>query len=1204
MTTPSNLYAEKVFSEHPTILWALDDDADYLSLITESDRDLSAWTITDGTAATSGLDLNQPFENSALSYIEGNVPAGTSGSVVCVSPNIINFTSLDPDRKTFAVGAYFYSLSAYLLSVEIGYEYTDTTTSTIIQNLKKFSTSVFQSWSFVSETFEAPNENTDLRLVIKFNYSEGGDNPDDYPFYVNGFTLGQWCEDFNAVSLGQESFPLPSSIALSGFDALSADAYGLGGENGYYLVKDNGLLARNTGVPMVFGATGITKLRPNNDGPSLIVPGKGFLNKDGQFKEYTAEFWIRINSNTYEPKRIFGPIASTDGLYVESGFLTLVIGNKFASHFVGEWFRPMLIHVRIIRNIASVLLNGAEVISLNIDTDNLELPDAFDEFGNSQDWLGFYAYEDVFPIEVDCVAIYSYSVAVNVAKRRWVYGQGVLSPETINSAYGGTQAFIDYPFAEYTANYNYPDFAQWEQGSFDNLVTTNTALSTPSYSLPTIFLGTKTLQDLYNDNKVVQNVLDDNFITFRPDSSWDQEECYFNFQRFNLLADQTAAFYGVFSSSDLASEQILFKIYNQITGNYFTIIKDADEIKYTLYYNGAFDEIYTTIPILSDEKFSAGLQINSAADYFGGNLNAFFKNQNGLQMYVGGDETGLYQFTGNIYSVGISTPLNASRISSNFEENGIAIIDDSTVSGYVEPVNAIELLNHTASYTLLPLEAYGSYFLDIGVSGSWEDYLPLSYFGQYVKNDAGGDYYDLDFLQFNIGYPAPTKLKEYEQTGSWSYNELKETYQHPVQRTYVDLDNVLFTGWNNYEDMLQKAIKYFEYDTTNASVRSYVTFQYIDDGANEPFDNFEVTLPPKEGGIIDIDNYPDWLNTKFEVVDNTLLYPTKTVDFNKLAIVYHLDFNIRGILSKPISLRRLELASQALNDNSFNPVGTRFGVNLFPYTRAGLYYDYKSKNPFSIYKASTPYLYLNRTSGIEIRGEFDPLVSRGIALPINTTSAEDYEVSAVQMWLRSDLDVFPISPIELFEINYKADTIKFYIETVGATGRRARIFAKSLATGKQFNGLTYYWNGILVREPILTIKEWGVLGIRFAESLSFDTYLGGINLNGPMVFNNIAYYQANNLQQVQTNITRPWLGVKTDGILNFDWAYWDNNFIWDEVLIVSASDLYGVNPSDVYKTYIGTNKIVIDDNQGLTVDADNLKVYSDTTWTIRVGTPV
>jgi hypothetical protein len=33
MSNPSNLYAEKVFAEHPTGLWALDDKADYISII-------------------------------------------------------------------------------------------------------------------------------------------------------------------------------------------------------------------------------------------------------------------------------------------------------------------------------------------------------------------------------------------------------------------------------------------------------------------------------------------------------------------------------------------------------------------------------------------------------------------------------------------------------------------------------------------------------------------------------------------------------------------------------------------------------------------------------------------------------------------------------------------------------------------------------------------------------------------------------------------------------------------------------------------------------------------------------------------------------------------------------------------------------------------------------------------------------------------
>lgn len=277
---------------------------------------------------------------------------------------------------------------------------------------------------------------------------------------------------------------------------------------------------------------------------------------------------------------------------------------------------------------------------------------------------------------------------------------------------------------------------------------------------------------------------------------------------------------------------------------------------------------------------------------------------------------------------------------------------------------------------------------------------------------------------------------------------------------------------------------------------------------------------------------------------------------------------------------------------------------MFPYTRAGLYYDYKATNPFSIYKGSTPYLYLNRTSGIEIRGDFDPSISRGISIPINPNIADNYRVSAAQIWMRYDQEQFPLIPTEIFEITYKGDTIKFYMIADNEAGTRARVYARSLLTGNAFNGISYFWNGSLVREPVLTIQEWGVLGIAFGTALNFDLFIGGINLTGPLVFNNIAYYQANNLQQVQSTLTRPWLKVKTDGVTNFDWQYWINSFTWEGVLVISASDLYGVSPSDVYKTYIGTNKIIIDDDEGMIFDAQKVKIYNDTTWTSRLGSAV
>ena len=61
-----------------------------------------------------------------------------------------------------------------------------------------------------------------------------------------------------------------------------ADAYGLQQSNGYYLVKNNSLMAKNSGIPLVYGANNVTILSPNEI-PSLVIPGNGFLNKDGIF---------------------------------------------------------------------------------------------------------------------------------------------------------------------------------------------------------------------------------------------------------------------------------------------------------------------------------------------------------------------------------------------------------------------------------------------------------------------------------------------------------------------------------------------------------------------------------------------------------------------------------------------------------------------------------------------------------------------------------------------------------------------------------------------------------------------------------------------------------------------------------------------------------------------------------------------------------
>ena len=1178
MSTPSNLYAEKIYAEHPIALWSLDDRADYISLIDESDRNINLWNITNGTASTYAIS-DEPFPDSQTTKITGDLTDEEFSQITCISSNIANFSTLNETLSTFSVGAFFNSISAYAFSFEIGYEYDDTASSTIVQKLKSYTTSVQNRWFFISETFDIPEDNTNFRIVIKINYIGGASSEEDYEFLINGITVGQWCEEFNSSSLGVEKISLPSSIALTESFAIEADAYGLQENKGYYMVKDNMLKAKNTGIPLVYGASNLTKLLPNDGLPSLIIPGLGFLSEAGQYKEYTLEAWVRINSDSVTKKRIIGPIGSTDGLYVEGPFIILKVGNNSSSYFVGEWTRPMLVHIRLSENNSSLLINGEEVISLNYLSTDLDLPKKLNTSEKDQDWIGFYAYEDVSPIDIDCVAIYTYQVPIILAKKRFVYGQGVEFPEGINQAYSGSSVYIDYPFADYTNNYSYPNIGKWNQAIVDNLSVENNLLCTPDYKLPEIVLGSSNINQLYSDLGEIQNE-SDKFFSFDSVTSG-----YMYFDNLNFLNQKIRSFYGSFKFLEEPTQpQILFRVESENSSDYFEISTENADIVYKLNY-GNTEEILATFSwsgtdpftgIALEEVFSAGIDIDKASKYFGGNFASFFGNINTLKFYIGGKSDLTQTFTGKIYKVGFCTARNHRKIEYLFNERGIPVNDENVFdlfsqtpdvaynstdnyfgsnpaewddlvdSGEVDSYPLEGFQAHTASYTLSPSAYFDSYTLDIDVQGYWEDYIPLTYFSQFVTDKKNNSYYDLDLIQFNINYPAPSNF---------------------VQE---------------------------KYNTSNSLVKSYVTFQYIENGANLSESNFvNLEKPSKNSIVVPGDN---WINTKYEVVNNMILYPPKNVSVLDLAIVTHLDFNVKGIINNRVKIRNLEYASQAFNSTSPNPIGTRFGNEMYPYRKSGFYYNYKERNPFTIYKGSSPYLYLTRYTGIELKGTHDPSVNRGLSIPINKEMSSNYKVMAMQIAVRYDQDEFPYEPTEIFEIQSKNTHIKFYMVAIHPSGERAKIYAINIKTGKLEDGIGFYWNGKIVKEPVITIKEWGFLGISFPNLLDFSSRVGSINLNGPIMFNTISYYQSTNLQEVQKVDFRPWFKVKYLLPATLEWDYWKtSSFVWDEVLILSSTSYYGVDPSTIYKSYAGTNKIIIDTDKVFTINGYEYAVYKGIT---------
>ena len=1185
MNIASNLYAEKIFAEHPLAIWPLDDSADYISLISEGQRDINTWTKTNSTVITGSTpqinseDQVQPFPDSYRKVFRSTLPSGSNTTSYIKSANLINFQSLNPTLQTFSLSTYYYTTSANIVSISIGYEYDGGS------DFKDFTIIESGVWTPLSSTFTFPDLDKEFKFVIKVVSSPGGATVADYNIHFNGITAGQHSEEFNAISLGQTKLSSPATINLSLDGVVEANAYGLNANSGYYVVDNNSLSGKNFGVPLVYGSDRAVQLIPHseiidyrtweqaseeswsywkneeeswtdikyfadeadliiNTRPSFIFPGYGFLNESGRHNDYTLEFWLQADVNTTDAKRILGPIASTDGLYVKDCFLTLVIDGDFVSHFVGEWYRPMLVHIKLIKNKAMLLVNGEEVGSLVINTSLMNLPLQYDELetSKSNDWIAFYAYQTyVDQIKIDCISLYPYSISTNAAKIHYILGQGIpTTPEIIDNYYGGSTVEIDYPFAGYSNNVTYPTTRSWDSGIEDNLTPGISTLKTPDYQLPNFILSdNKTIKELEAANKLIQTT-GSKFFSLKPSGTWGTDS-YIYFENLSFISNAIDSIVGTFK---LTENQNAMFLYITDGVNSFAIKKESTLLNYVFTYAGVSTTIRShTCPV---GIFTAGIQISKLiANNTTGGLAQFFANPGLLKLYIGSQPNKENMFTGNIYSVGINTYKHTSfTLDSYFYDDGTFNFSNS-------------IIDHVSSYTIFSFEDYGKFFIDISIFGYWEDYIPLSVLAKDVLDENEETITDIDFIQFNIDYPAPSEVKE-------------------------DGD----TYWEDNSDSI---------NTDNLNVRVYVTFQDISQGITQTDADYATTNPAIKKRILNLNTEADWQTERFEIVDNYLIYPSKDVDFNTISMVYSIRFKVFGILHNKLSLRKIEFAAKSLNANDSNPITSRYAIDLVPYKLASGIPDYKGVNPYVIDKESVPYLYLTRKSGIELRDGLNNL-NRGLTIDINSVLDIQYSLSAIQMFIRSDLWAFPENPVLIFEIEYANDTIEFYIQANSINADRATIFAKTKSNNTLFTELYYYLDGLYVAEPTISIQRWTVLGISFPVNLNLNSYAGKINLKHLMTFNNISFYKGTNSQFEQQVLFKTW-----EEINDQNWNVWDNSN-WDNVLIKSRDSRYIVNAGEVYKNYVGTNKIIIDDDEGIYIETDYLKVFKDATWQSSTST--
>jgi hypothetical protein len=117
MTTVSNLYAAKLYSEHPIAIWPLDDDVSYISLIDDQQRTFEpgasayvGWSMTNATADDSLPipDEGSPFDSDIYGGIAGDTPIVNGTIIEAISPDLFLFSDCNEDLETFCISMYVY----------------------------------------------------------------------------------------------------------------------------------------------------------------------------------------------------------------------------------------------------------------------------------------------------------------------------------------------------------------------------------------------------------------------------------------------------------------------------------------------------------------------------------------------------------------------------------------------------------------------------------------------------------------------------------------------------------------------------------------------------------------------------------------------------------------------------------------------------------------------------------------------------------------------------------------------------------------------------------------------------------------------------------------------------------------------------------------------------------------------------------------
>jgi|694.fasta_scaffold04592_24 hypothetical protein len=1214
----ANLYASRVFAEHPIALWSLDEDYFFLSLVPESDKKItdSTWSISGGQYSSSTtFPENAPIIGDYTSKFF--IPTSSSSQYI----DIIGDPIVYQDSIDEAKGSICFSLNVFapvgknVATYDIGF---------IVGGQRYYLNHTVESegsWQKISYTKQITSTEN-LTPFIKINYSDNLETGEvNSPVYINGLSVGQWSEPYNHKNTGVFSEELPESLTsllpYAGFlKGLRLDAYGFNDLDDAYIIQERKrLLAEKANVPMVYGSRNNVSIFSKNslevfedfasggssfesvfidliDGgsssatftssvdagtssylnedillPSIIFPGKGFLNNSGKYTNLTAEFWLRINNESVSPVRIFGPLTSDDGIYVESSFITIIVGKHVKSYFIGSWYRPMLVHFNQSPNEISLMINGEKIISIPVD---LELIESLTS--ESEDFLAFFGDDKISIFEIDCFSIFPYIVSEQIAKRRYVYGQGVEEQDSLLENINGDLHQIDFAFSGYGSTISYPDRTQWDSGYFNNLKVDSSGLALIDYNLPEVLFNyvsaSATVTQLQSEN-FLSSFESDNFLiqdetypflSMSPSASYSNYYGTLHFSKLNQLNHPTSSIYGIFKAPEgINQEQTVLYFENSRNNDYFKVALSSGSLQYI--YNGS---VLTKTPVSGGEFFAAGFDIDKISTTYASQIKNFFSNPETISFNVAG--YGQSKFYGKMFSLTINNKFYTQK-DSLFNEFGIA---EKTFTG--------DKFSYVGSYTLVPKTSNSTVYLDIASSGYWESSIPLSYFGKYITDSKGNRVYDLDLIQFNIDAPTSPFI----------------------------IGDEVSTDFQN-----------------SSPVKSYITLQEKTNVGMVPYTDYVLTrLISQESKILDFDEENDLETTKFLVSDGTIVFPPDFIgNFSDYYIGVHIELKSDGTKTNNLKVKRMSFASLSFDESEFFAINTTGGRKVYPIVKTQDQYVYDQKNPVIIDIESSPYLYLTKNSGIHVAPYLEESgLERGISFPINPELRPSFTAAGIQLFMMFDKERL-FSSRQLLGRIISSDRSVDIVLVPEEDQKRASLKFFDTFTQNEETGFKAFLNGRFSDNILIRPLEWNVLTVSF-ESSSFElnSRIAQLEIYSGIVVNNVSIFKKSTEVSSISESSNEWINVLRDLDVygaaqpEFDWDYWQDDTeqggvgfaTWTNVLNFQRNTAVKItiNGEGIFNSYTGLSSVVSDDNSMLNVNFDSIRLFNDVTWDTFVTKPV